>query len=64
MKIFLENLYEKNNKGKFLFFERKNNGLASYADDPTLYTCLNGVPTLNNGVQSTSNKMFNWFKNK
>ena len=45
-----------------LFFICENDDIASYADDTTPYTCARDTPTVISGLQSTSEKLFNWFE--
>ena len=40
----------------------ENDDIASYADDTTPYTCVRDSPTVISGLQSTSEKLFNWFE--
>ena len=44
-----------------LFFICENDDNASYADDKTPYTCARNTPTVISDLQSTSEKLFNWF---
>ena len=45
-----------------LFFICENDDIASYADDTTPYTCARDTPTVISELQSTSEKLFNWFE--
>ena len=45
-----------------LFFTCENNDIASYTDDKTPYTCARATPTVISELQSTSEKLFNWFE--
>ena len=45
-----------------LFFICGNDDIASYADDATPYTCARDTPTVISELQSTSEKLFNWFE--
>ena len=44
-----------------LFFICENDDIASYADDATPYTCARDTPTVISKLQSTSEKIVNWF---
>ena len=43
------------------FFICENDDIASYADDTTPYICTRDTPTVIFELQSTSEKLFNWF---
>ena len=45
-----------------LFFICENDDIASYADDTTSYTGARDTPTVISELQSTSEKLFNWFE--
>ena len=45
-----------------LFIICENDDIASYADDITPYTCARDTPTVISELQSTSEKLFNWFE--
>ena len=45
-----------------LFIIYENDDIASYADDITPYTCARDTPTVISELQSTSEKLFNWFE--
>ena len=45
-----------------LFFICENDDIASYAGDTTPYTCTRDTPTVISELQSTSEKLFNWFE--
>ena len=40
----------------------ENDDIASYADDTTPYTCATDTPTVISELQSTSEKLFDWFE--
>ena len=44
------------------FFICGNDDIASYADDATPYACARDIPTVISVLQSTSDKLFNWFE--
>ena len=43
-------------------FTCENYDIASYTDDKTPYTCARATPTVISELQSTSEKLFNWFE--
>ena len=45
-----------------LFFICENDDIASYANDTTPCTCPRDTPTVIPELQSTSEKLFNWFE--
>ena len=45
-----------------LFFICENDDIASYADDTTPYTCARDTSTVISELQSTSERLFNWFE--
>ena len=45
-----------------LFFICENDDISSCADDTTPYTCARDTPTVTSELQSTSEKLFNWFE--
>ena len=45
-----------------LFIIYENDDIASYADNITPYTCARDTPTVISELQSTSEKLFNWFE--
>ena len=45
-----------------LFFICENDDIVSYADDTIPYTCARGTPTVISGLESTSEKLINWFE--
>ena len=44
------------------FFICENDDIDSYADNTTPYTCARDTPTVISELQSTSEKLFNWFE--
>ena len=45
-----------------VFFICENYDIVSYTDDTTPYTCARDTPTVISELQSTSEKLFNWFE--
>ena len=44
-----------------LLFICEKEDFASYTDDRTPYTCARDTPTVISELQSTAEKLFNWF---
>ena len=45
------------------FCECEDSNVASYADDTTPYTCATDIPSVALELQTTTTKLFSWFKN-
>ena len=46
-----------------MFYEYEDFGIENYSDDTRLYTCAPHSGTVVSKLQSTSDKLFTWFKN-
>ena len=46
-----------------MFYEYEDFGIENYTDDTRLYTCAPHSGTVVSKLQSTSDKLFTWFKN-